>query len=189
MKISSNLFLTVIAMRLFSSCTTGNASFSSEELRFTKPFSDNLVAVYKSETGQVDTITFLKWKVDTIKYRNLEQGFYNENTLSVGYKLTNNSFHKITVKGVGETSENLMLFIKAKNSHSSKEFCFLGLLFDESYLNNIMASKYGTIIFSQENAKYKDVNINEGIKSFTFSFEKGITSFIDKNNKEWKRIN
>jgi hypothetical protein len=82
-----------------------------------------------------------------------------------------------------------LLFLKAKKSHSSKEISFLGLVFDEDYVNKIINTKDSSIIFSSENAQYKGVNINEGIKSFRFDFNKGIVSFIDKHEIEWVRIN
>jgi hypothetical protein len=175
-------------MRLFASCT-GNASFTSEEMRFVKPFEIDSVIVYKSEQGQIDTVRFFKLKIDTIRYRNIEQGFYNESALTVGYELTNNSFHKITVQSINKEPEHFLLFLKAKKSHSSKEISFLGLVFDEDYVNKIINTKDSSIIFSSENAQYKGVNINEGIKSFRFDFNKGIVSFIDKHEIEWVRIN
>lgn len=39
-----------------------------------------------------------------------------------------------------------------------------------------------SVVFDGKNAIYKGVNINEGIKSFTFDFDKGVVSFVDKNN-------
>jgi hypothetical protein len=189
-KSNSYVLITVFAVmvHLFSSCT-GNASFTSEEMRFVKPFGKDSVVIYKSAEGMIDTIRFLKIKIDTIKYRNFEQGFYNENTLTVGYELTKNSFHKITVQSIDSEPEHLLLFLKAKDSHSSKEISFLGLVFDENYINKIAGSKDRVIVFSSENARYTGVNINEGIKSFKFDFSKGVVSFIDKNDVEWVRIN
>lgn len=190
MKILSNFLLTVIVMELFSSCT-GNASFTQKEMRFTEPFKEDQIVIYKSSLGQMDSIKFFKVGIDTVKYRNFSQGFYNENVLRVKYQLLNNSYHKIDY-GAGlsnyELEDNFLSFLKSKNGHSDKEIGFLGLGFDEDYVNEILTKKDSVIIFSQENAKYKGLNINVGIRSFTFSFENGIVAFIDKNNKEWKRI-
>lgn len=171
-------------MRLFASCT-GNASFTSEEMRFVAPFEKDSIVIYKSEEGQLDTIRFLKLKIDTIRYRSIEQGFYNENALTIGYELTSNSYHKITVQSINNEPEHFLLFIKARKSHSSKEISFLGLVFDEDCINKILNRKDSSIIFSRENAQYKGVNINEGIKSFKFDFKHGVISFIDKNDIEW----
>lgn len=192
MKVLSRFYFSVIVlfcMQFFNSCTGGNASFSSEEMRFAKPFSDKSIVIYRSEIGQLDTVTFLNYKIDTIRYRNLEQGFYNENTLSVRYDLSESSYHKITVKGVNGDWQDLMLFLKAKNSHSSRQFSFLGLLFDESYLDVVMSTKDSVVVFNENHARYKGVNVNEGIKSFTFSFKKGIIFFTDNHNIRWERIN
>jgi len=190
MKILSNaafLIILIVMMQLFASCTS-NASFTSKEMRFTKPFENDNVVVYKSQKGQIDTVRFLKLKIDTIRYRNIEQGFYNENAVTVGYELTNSSFHKITVQSIDKEPEHFLLFLKAKNSHSSKEISFLGLAFGEDYINKILNTKDSSIVFSDENARYKDVNINEGIKSFKFDFNRGVVSFIDKHDIEWVRI-
>src|SRR5438309_5320627 len=117
MKISSYLLIAITIMQLFTSCIS-NDSFTSNELRFTKPFESEKVIIFKSTTGLIDTIRFFRFKLDTIKHRNLEQGFYNENTLTVGYELTLNSFHKTTVQSIEKEHENFIFFLKAKNSHS-----------------------------------------------------------------------
>ncbi|HVM86682.1 MAG TPA: hypothetical protein VMT76_00745 [Puia sp.] len=178
-------------IRLFPSCTS-NTSFTPEEMRFTDPFNDTSIIVYKSALGQIDSIKFFKWELDTIKYRNFSQGFYNENILRVKYQLLNHSYHKINYGGGlsnYELMDNYLSFLKSKNGHSDKEINFLGLEFDKDYVNKILNIKESSIIFSDENARYKGVNINQGIKSFKFDFEKGITSFVDKNGVQWVRSN
>ena len=169
-------------MKISTSCND-NASFTPDEMRFTKPFANSSTVVFKSSAGQTDTVTFHPIIVDTVKYRNLEQGFYNENFLGIDYELTNNSFHKI----LGGSTERFLLFLKAKNSHSANEISFLGLLFNEDYLNKVMDTKDSLVVFSQENARYTGVNINEGIKRFTFDFNKGVVSFVDRQDREWIR--
>ncbi len=182
------IILSVI-VTLLSACL-GNASFSEDEYKFVRPFSDtNNIVIYKSSKGQTDTVLFSRWETDTIKYRSIEQGYYNENVLSVNYELSNNSFHKITVKSINNEPDHFLFFGKAKNSYSNKEICFLGLLFDKEYLENIISTKDASIVFSRHNAKYSGLNINQGIKSFTFDFNKGVVSFIDDDGVDWVRIN
>lgn len=186
---NSSFFIVILvaSTKLFTSCT-GNASFSSEEMRFAKPFVRADTAIYQSDSGQTDTIIFQAVRIDTIKYRNFEQGFYNENMLRVAYELSPKSFHQFTVESTDGTPTYFINFIRAKNSHSAKEIYFLGLTFDEEYLDNIAAVKDKSILFSKEKAKYSGVNINEGIQSFEFSFDKGVIAFVDRQGREWIRV-
>src|SRR5437763_10836489 len=167
-KLNNTPFIVTITimMRLFSSCT-GNVSFTQNEMRFTEPFKKDQVIIYKSSLGQIDSIKFFKRQIDTVKYRNFSQGFYNENIFRVKYQLLNNSYHKIDY-GAGLSNyklvDNFLSFLKSKNGHSDKEISFLGLGFDEEYINKIISSKDSVLVFRYENARYKGVNINEGIK-------------------------
>jgi hypothetical protein len=165
------------------------ADFSKEELQFIKPFSKNQQFIFKSSTGQIDTIVFGAATFDTIEYRNIEQGFYNELALTIPYRITSGSFHKITVASLNNEPEHFLQFTRAKGSHSSKEISFLGLIFDEESIKRIIAEKRGVLNFRKEDAFYSEVNINEGIRSFKFSFIKGVVSFVDKNNTEWRLLN
>lgn len=177
----------ILLIQIFTSCL-GNATFTKDEIRFMKPFFKENIIIFKSNIGQIDTITFLKYNVDTLKFRNIEQGFYNENRLFVGYKLSKGSYHKITLNSIYETPEKFLSFTKAKNSHSSKEISFLGLIFDENFMDKNI-SNIDKIIFNKQNAIYSGININDGIKSFTFNFEKGIISYVDKKGNIFTRIN
>jgi len=142
---------------------------------------------FRSSRGQIDTVIFYPAVIDT--FSSVEQGLYNENILRIAYELTDNSYHRLISKSVNEEPEYFISFSKEKASSSSKEISFLGLLFSNDYINKVINKKDSLIVFSQGNAKYKDVNINEGIKSFNFNFKKGILSFIDKNDIEWVRLN
>ena len=172
----------------FTSACMQNSTFSEDELRFAKPYSKTDTAIYKSETGLIDTILFHSEINDTVEVRNIEQGFYNNRRLLVSYKLSDNSYHKFTVKSVNNEPNYFIHFAKAKGSHQSKEISFLGMVFSEEYLNKIDVCNKNEIIFSEGNATYNEANINEGIKSFVFDFDKGITSFIDTHNLKWRRV-
>lgn len=170
----------------FSACME-NVKFSEDEVRFTKPFLKTGTVIYQSSTGLIDTIMFYQAMNDTVKVRNIEQGFYNNSRLSVSYELTSNSYHKFTVKSVNKEPEKFIQFNKAKDSHHSKEISFLGLVFGKAYLEKMDVRNKNEIAFSMENATYNEVNINEGIKSFVFDFDKGIISFIDIQNNKWEK--
>ena len=176
--------LTAILFCCISSCMQ-NATFSEDELRFAKPYSKTDTAIYQSEKGLVDTIIFQQAIIDTFRPRSIEQGFYNELTLRVSYKLSTNSYHKLTVFSKNNEPENFIQFSKAKGSHQNKEINFLGMNFSDEYVEKIDVSNKDEITFRAENAAYNEANINAGISSFVFDFDKGITSFVDINNVKW----
>ncbi len=180
--------LLVSAITLLCSCF-GVDPFSQNDLKFVKPFNKTDTVIYTSEKGQVDTIIFSAVSNDTLKLRNLEQGFYDENRIKVSYALTKNSYHKLSTGEVHNEPHHFIQFAQAKHSHSSKEIYFLGLIFDQEYIESIDVNNKSEFTFSHENAIYEEVNINEGIKSFTLNFDKGILSFIDKNNIKWTADN
>jgi len=185
MKGINNLLPIFVTMFIISSCMS-NSSFNSEELKYVNPYLKSDTAVFKSFRGLIDTIIFSSINVDTVKYRNFAQGYYNENILRVSYKLTNNSFHKLLNNSANGEPVDFISFSKAKDSHYSKEIYFLGLLFDENYLDQLKSTGH-YIIFKSDKAKYTGLNINKGIKSFKFSFAKGVESFDD--DEEWIRVN
>jgi hypothetical protein len=161
-------------------------------MRFTKPFKKDQIVIYKNTLGEVDSIKFFKWELDTIKYRNFSQGFYNENILRVKYQLLNHSYHKINY-GAGlsnyELVDNYFSFMKSRNGHSDKTIDFLGLAFDRTYINKIIATSDSSVVFDKNHAEYTGLNINEGINNFKFNFKKGIISFVDNRNVKWTRMN
>jgi hypothetical protein len=188
MKVLNNLMVITIAIFFMNSCIR-NSSFNKEELKFVKPYLKENTVIFQSPQGYMDTIVFSNSVIDTVELRNLSQGYYNENILRVTYKITSKSFHKLFEQSLSNELIDFISFSKAKNSHSSKEIYFLGLLFNEDYLDGIINENTGEIIvFKSDKAKYTGLNINKGIKSFKFSFTKGIESFIDDSG-EWIRIN
>ncbi len=190
MKVLNRVFSIVlffIVGEFFISCNY-NSSFDKNEWLFVKPFNKNDTAVYRSAKGQMDTIIFYAVVEDTVKVRNIEQGFYNNNRLRVGYALTKNSFHKFLIESINKEPEYFIIFSKAKYSSSFKQVSFLGLLFDDDNLKLITKPYDTAIVFSKKDAKYSGQNINEGINSFNFNFNVGIISFIDKHNVAWIKI-
>lgn len=156
-------------------------------MRFAKPFAAKSTFIYKSATGKIDTITFEPAKLDTAKVRSIEQGYYNQVRLQVSYHLSKGSYHKSTVVSIDNASEDFILISRVKGSHTLKEISFLGLTFDEAYVDRLLKEKGDVIEFNNNEARYKGLNINEGINSFSFDYNEGITSFIDKKGIEWRR--
>ena len=181
--------LILVSIFVLNSCVS-NSSFSQDELKFVNPYLKSDTVIYKSSQGITDTIIFASYIVDTVRVRNLSQGYYNENTLRVRYKLTNNSFHKLLQQSLNNEPIDFISFSKVKNSHSTKEIYFLGLLFNKDFIEDLIKTNTSEeVIFKGEKAQYTGLNINKGIKSFTFNFLKGVVSFIDDSDGEWIRVN
>ncbi|GAB2819322.1 hypothetical protein GCM10027043_19800 [Ferruginibacter profundus] len=165
-------------------------TFSTRELKFTKPFVFNDTIIYKSIYEKSDTIIFYKTIYQVNQTRNLEQGYYNNYSYNVDYRLSIGSYHKIIDPNEVGAQTNLYDIIKSSDSPATngQEFCFLGLIFDDKYLDVLIIDTNTITIFDESKAQYQGMNINEGIKNFTFEKEKGIVSFIDKNNNKWFRV-
>ena len=169
---------------IFSCLSCGySINYTPSELTLVKSFNQTHTYVYKSEQEQFDTITFSKLKRDTIERRGFETGNYNIYALSVYYQISKNSYHKLI--GASE-NEYLINFSRAK-PYTSKEIGFLGLLFDEGFVDSVIAHKYRVIVFPINKAEDHGININKGIKSFTMNLDSGIVSFIDEHNIKWTR--
>ena len=166
-----------------------NAQFTTAELNFAKPFMRTDTAIYKSDSDQIDTIIFHAASIDTVRLRNMAQGFYNDNILRVSYELTPKCYHKFTVPSTDGNPVYFISFAKVKDSYSTKEIYFLGLLFNEKYLDHVEPIKEKSILFSEDRAVYKDVDINETIRNFEFDFDRGVVSFVDIKGIKWRRIN
>ncbi len=174
-----------------SSCI-GNASFSPEEIRFTAPYHNKSTAIYKSDTGNlIDTIIFSKAQKKITKVRHLEVGFYNVNQIFITYKLSKKSFHRIMLHSIDKLDEPdpFINFMKYSDYSSGEEIDFLGLIFGKEYIDKCIETKKDIITFDEKDASHSGININKGIKSFKYSVKKGVTSFIDDDGIEWKKIN
>lgn len=187
-RILSGFMFGILGLLLINTSCNWNSSFNREEMRFVASFTRDELVVFESETGQLDTVRFFQWKVDTIRKRSFGQGYYNENVLLVGYELTPGSFHKFPESSSSGNYDDLILFLKSKG-HSHKEIKFLGLIFDQEYVEQKLKSKDELIVFDGEQAQYRDMNINEGIRRFSLDLRIGVISFVDKNEQKWTRRN
>ncbi|OYU95726.1 MAG: hypothetical protein CFE21_11345 [Bacteroidetes bacterium B1(2017)] len=161
--------------------------FTEEELIWFKPFSKTETVIYTSEKGEKDTIIFNSTEIDSESVRNFERGYYDTKYLTVPYILTNGSYHKSALMSDGKNryTHHFANFSKS-SSYSNLEITFIGLLFGQkqNYLEKVNDSTY---FFSNANADYSGMNVEKGIKNFTFNTRLGIVEFVDDRNIKWKR--
>ena len=125
---------------------------------------------------------------DTI--RSMGQGFYNDNYLTVPYKLTKGSYHQFALMSDGKTRYSQDVFSMSKSSHgdhSSLEITFLGTYFNGKELDNIKQINQDVYYFDSNKATYQGMDVEKGIKDFTFDTSAGIIKYTDDRNIEWKR--
>ena len=174
---------------LLQGCIYQDVSFTEADLYFTKPFYQYNTAVYSSQDNRTDTIIFFPRTFQVNKVRHIMQGFYNSYSYNVNYKIIGNSYHKLF--DPNETEPETRLFSIGKSSSNPKsagqEFCFLGLIFNETFLEKIETQKKTQIQLDESQAQYSGMNINKGIKSFVFHIDSGILSYIDYDNITWTR--
>ncbi len=185
-----NKLIIIFATVLLFFCISINmgAAFKSNELKFIKPFARYQTVIFKSNKGELDTIKFYKFHIDTIRYHNIEQGFYNEYDLKVGYELTDNSYHKLITIPNNKKTDDFITYIKVKGSYETKEISFLGLVFENKFIIDAISSQSDSILFGKQDAVYEGVNINKGISSFVYSKTSGIISYSDITGSIWKRV-
>ena len=187
MKVFIKEICVLIILFYFIGCVTQPIkNFTQQDFMLIKPFKQKDTVVYLSSKGQTDTIIFYPAKVDTNKYRNFEQGFYDQYVLSVNYNLLSGSYHKFILTDKNNGMEDL--YSCSISDISIRELSFLGIVFSKDMLDNLLIDSGKIITFNSYQAQYQDVNINEGIRSFTFSTQIGIISYVDTNNIEWVRI-
>jgi len=161
--------------------------FSEEELIWFKPFSKTKTVIYTSEKGEKDTITFNSTEIDSESVRSYERGYYDTKYLTVHYNLTDGSYHKFALMGDGNKryTHHFANFAKS-SSHSHLEITFIGTFFGQkrNYLEKVNDSTY---FFSGAKADYSGMNVEKGIKNFTFNTKLGVIAFVDDRNIKWKR--
>ncbi len=186
LKTSSILFQLFLCFILYS-CSS-QQTLKKEDLEFTIPFQQSQSVIYSTEQGLHDTIYFDAVKRDTLHVNSIEQGFYQASKVFISYRMSPFSYHQFTVKSMHEEPENFIQFELVKNSHSSRQISFLGLVFDEEFVLKQEGNKSKEILFQSSNAQYVGVNINEPINQFLFDKEIGILQYSDEKNRVWKRI-
>jgi len=173
---------------LIVTCHPQKSSFTQNDLRWLQPFETDDTVIYQSSNKLTDTIIFFSAESTKSTTSGFEQGFYTTYSKSVRYKLTNSSYHIFTQVDGRDSTAYLFTIDRDTNAPGAgMELYFLGLLFNNNFLDSLTNAKATQITFNESNAAYRNLNIVEGIKSFNFDFKKGITSFIDNNNIKWIR--
>jgi hypothetical protein len=75
---------------------------------------------------------------------------------------------------------------KCSAGYGSVEITFIGTFFSDS-LKNIQKVNDSTYFFNSDRADYSGVNVEKGIKNFTFDTKLGVTEFIDDRDIKWTR--
>jgi len=189
-KICTNFIVLFLLTISLVSCSVGKIKeFSANDLKWFKPFTQVDTIIFETENNELDSVIF--FKTDTSKYsaRNLEQGYYDTRTLSVQFILTKGSYHQFAKLGDNNNyrQDIFRLTNSSSDNYTNFEIYFLGIIFNGKELQNILKVDSDTYVFEGKKATYASVNINEGINKFTFSLTKGVISYIDKRNVEWKR--
>jgi hypothetical protein len=181
----------LLALTLLNACDFGQVkTFTSDDIKWFKPYGKTETIIFESVNGETDTIIF--HKTDTTKYsiKDIEQGFYNKTTLSVAYEFTKGSYHQFA-KTNGENKRYEQNILSISNSSSSefteKEITFIGIFFNGKEMENIKQLDSSTYFFDSNKATYPEINVEKGIRNFTFDTEKGIIKYTDNRNINWTR--
>ena len=189
-KIKFLFFFFLIMM--FQSCfLIKNRDFDAEDLKWLKPFSEDKTVIYHSEKNEFDTIFYSKYKDYHASVRDIERGFYDENSFSIRYKLSKGSYHQFA--DVGDLRESGAVFLSIANSslyqrnHADLIIYFLGIRYDDDSIKNISKIDEKILYFDVKKATYPEINISEGISNFTYNLDSGVVEFLDNRNVKWKR--
>ncbi|MBK7691234.1 MAG: hypothetical protein IPK62_02230 [Bacteroidetes bacterium] len=162
--------------------------FTTDELIWVKPFTKTDTAIFISGKGEKDTIIFIAPKSAKDSTRNFEQGFSNTNYLTVKYDFTQGSYHQFAMMGDGKTRYDQSFFNASRSSagYGSLEIGFIGTLFCEN-IKDIQKVNDTTYFFDSNKADYSGMNVEKGIKNFTFNTRLGVIEFVDDRNIKWRR--
>jgi hypothetical protein len=75
---------------------------------------------------------------------------------------------------------------KSSSGYGNVEITFIGTFFSEN-IKNIEKINDSTYYFDSEKADYSGMNVEKGIKNFTFNTRLGVTEFVDDRNIKWTR--
>jgi hypothetical protein len=84
--------------------------------------------------------------------------------------------------------QNILTMSKRPSGHGIFELVFIGTVFSDENLKNIQKLNDSTYFFESDKATYSVVNVEKGIKDFTFDINTGIIKYTDARNVKWKRI-
>jgi len=166
--------------------------FTSDEIKWFLAYKKNDTAIFISKRGELDTMFFYKMipQGDTVR-EGFGRGYYNENYLSVPYKLSEGSYHHFAFMGDGKTryDQNIFSISKKSDGTTTFEITFLGTIFNGKELSNIKRLSKYVYYFDSAKATYVGMDMERGkaIKDFTFDIRSGITTFTDERSVKWEK--
>jgi hypothetical protein len=150
-----------------------------------EPYGERRLEIFHSE-GRSDTMIFYPVREEVEQVRHLERGFYDERHYRVDHELTPGSYHRLSSNSDGTRRKRFIgITEKSGRKGASVELYFLGSIFDKDGLPLDLEAE--SVVLSDSTALYSGININEGIRSFTFDRTLGVVEFVDLNGHHWKR--
>jgi hypothetical protein len=185
------LLIPILLAHILTSCwnkVEKVKDFSNNDLLWYRPYNKTDTVVFISEKSELDTIVFFKKIATSDSTRSFEQGISNTNYLTVPYDFTKGSYHQFAIMGDGKTrySQDILNMSKSSSGHGSLEIIFIGTIF-RNKIKNIQKTNDSIYFFDSKKADYSGMNVEKGIKDFTFNTEIGITNYTDDRNVKWKR--
>ena len=189
MRKNRNLYLLTIIALLFNCCIYKVDKFTPDELMWYKPFEKTDTVIFLSENSEVDTIIFRKNVAETNSTNNFEQGFSKTNFLTVSYDFTKGSYHQFALMGPNgkRYKQDLLNVSKNSSGYGTFEITFIGTIFNKEQLKKVKIIAEETYFFDSNKAAYSGMNVEKGIKNFTFNTNFGILKYTDSRNIEWER--
>jgi len=179
----------VLLTSSLTSCSYRVKEFTEDELKWQKPFDKTDTVIFISENNELDTIIFYKTVAKSHSVRSLERGFYDENYLTVRYEFSSGSYHQSARMSDGgeRYTHHFVNMVRSSSDYQSLEITFIGTFFSGKNLDSIQKIDRTTYFFESVKGNYAGVNVEEGIRDFTFDSDIGITNYTDKRNIKWRR--
>lgn len=191
MKLSHKILFVIILTLSLISCFNFIKvdEYSAQELIWCKPFDKTDTIIFVSEKNDRDTIIFHKIDSGNASTRSFEQGFYNSKYMKVSYEFTEGSYHEFITPGAPNErlKDDFIYLIKSSDGNSYLEIKFIGTIFSDESLKTIQKLNDSDYFFDSKKATYSSMNVEKGIKNYTFNAEIGILKYTDDRNVKWKR--
>jgi hypothetical protein len=183
------LSLAILTLVWLCGCDYTVKAFTEDELKWFKPYDKTDIIVFVSEKAEQDSIVFGKTIAHSNSVRNVGQGYYNENHLAVPYEFTKGSYHQSAKMSNGKDlySHEVVTMSKSSSGNDMMEIEFIGTIFNGKHLKSIRKVDGCTYYFDSSKANYSGMNVEKGIKSFTFDTNVGIVKYVDDRGVIWER--
>lgn len=163
--------------------------FTADELKWYKPFDHSDTVIFISERNDRDTIVFHQRVENSDSTNSYKQGYSKTNYLTVPYEFTKGSYHQFAIMGDGKTryDQDILNMAKSSAGYSSIEIVFIGTIFSDGTLHNIQEIDSSTYFFNSNKGDYSGMNVEKGIKDFTFNCDVGVIRYTDNRGIKWTR--